>query len=128
MTGTGRFAKWRLSAGAPQHPLRGFDMHALDHLIAKALGAAVEGGDQGFGTLDLGRAWRKRLMARRDLAGMNQALAVEAKPTPLLRLLQETGGIVEAVEHAIEGGDSGGARSQHDHLQRRGNRFARRIE
>src|SRR5213075_2627806 len=64
-----------------QHALRGFDMHAFDHLVAETLGAAVEGFDQLPRPLDLGFARGEGSVTGVDLAGVDQALAVEAKAT-----------------------------------------------
>src|SRR4051812_11008284 len=89
-----------------QHPPRGLDVHALDHLVVEALGAAVEGGDECPGARDLGGARREGPMTERDLVRMDQALAVETEAPPLLRLPQEAIGIVEAVEDAIERRDA----------------------
>src|ERR1051326_7991191 len=114
MTGKARFAKWLLVAGPFQHPLRCLHMHPLDHLVAEALGTAVEGVDKRLCSFDLDRAWREGPVARSDLVWVNQALAVEAEPPPLLRLFEEAVGIVEAVEDAIERRDPGGTGGQHD--------------
>ena len=128
MTGTGRFAKWRLVGDPPEHPLRRFDVHPLDHLVAEPLGTAVERLDQGFRPFDFGRARREGPVARIDLVGVDQALAIEAEPPPLLGFPQEALRIVEAVEHAIERRNASSARSKDDHLQRVGDRFARGIQ
>ena len=42
MTGAARFAKPRSGVRSRQHALRRLDVHALDHLVAEALGAATE--------------------------------------------------------------------------------------
>src|SRR5438105_6532454 len=102
MTGDGRFAKWRLVGSPLENPLRRLDVHALDHLIAEALGAAVERLDERFGTLDLRRGRREGAVAGVDLARMDQALAVETEPAALLRLRHEAVRIFEAIEHAIK--------------------------
>ena len=86
MTGEARFAKWRSAAGPLQHPPRRFDVHALDHLIAEPLRAAAECRDQRSRPLDLRLARRKGPVARRDLVGVDQALAVEAEAPPVFAL------------------------------------------
>src|SRR5260221_13130978 len=106
MTGKGRFAKGLLGVGALQHPLRRLHVHSFDHLIAEALGAAVEGRHKSSCPLDLGRGRRESLVARGDLIGVDEALAVEAEPPPLLRLIEEAVSIIETVEYAVEGRDS----------------------
>src|SRR5690349_6381196 len=118
MTGKGRFAKWPIAEGPFEHPLRRLNVHALDHLVAEALGATVEGFDERLCSFDLGRAWGKSLMARHDLVRVNQALAVESEPPSFLRLVDEAVGVVEAVKNAVEGRDPGGTCGQYDHLQR----------
>ena len=60
-------------------------MHPLDHLVAEAFGAAMEGFDERSRPCDFRRARRERLMAWRDLVGVNQALAVETEAAPLSR-------------------------------------------
>src|SRR5438128_1908493 len=101
-----------------QHALRRLDVHALDHLIVEPLGASAERLDERFGALDLSRAWRERLVARSDLVGVDQALAVEPKPAPALGLRKEAVGIIEPVEHAVERHDAGCAGGEDNHLQR----------
>src|SRR5947209_317057 len=108
MTGPRRFAKPRLVASALEHPFGGLNMHPLDHLIAEALGAALERGHEGFGALDFGSAWTECLVARRNLVGVDQALAVKPKAAAVLGFLEEPVGIIEAVEHAVEHRNAGG--------------------
>src|SRR4051812_22102254 len=103
-------------------------MHAFDHLVVEALSAPVEGVDQAPRALDLGRAWRKGLVARLDLVGMDQTLAVEAKSPPRVGLAGESRRVVEAVEYAVECRNTGRARSEDNHLERGRNRLAVGIE
>src|SRR4051794_12305096 len=117
MTGPRRFAKPRLVASALEHPFRGLDMHALDHLIAETLGAALECGDQRLRALDLRRVRTECLVARRNLIGMDQALAIKPKAAAVLGFLEEPVGIIEAVEHAVEHRNAGGPSGEYDHLQ-----------
>src|SRR3954467_2380443 len=98
MTAVERFAKRRLAGRPRQHPLRRLEMHALDHLIVEPFSTAVERGHQPSGTLDLGLARRKRAVARCDLVGVDQALAVEAEPAPVLGFGEEALLVVERVE------------------------------
>ena len=105
------------SVGCPlQHPLRRFDVHPLDHFIAEALCAAMESIDQRLGALNFCRAWRKSTMTWGDLIGVDQALAVETKPSAGGSFRDEAFGILKAVEYPIEHRDPGGARSKHRHL------------
>src|SRR5437016_13090658 len=106
MTGNGRFAKWRLVGSPLENPLRRLDVHALDHLIAEALGAAVERLDERFGTLDLRRGRREGAVAGLDLAGVDQALAIETEPAAIFGLRKKAVGIIEPVEHAVERHDA----------------------
>ena len=91
-------------------------MHALDHLISKSFGAALEGLDQCSCTFNLGLAWRKGVVAWRDLVRVNQALSVKSEPATLLRLSKETVGIVKTVEYTVEDGDSGSTCCKDDSL------------
>src|SRR4051794_68861 len=56
-----------LACRALQYALCGLDVHPLDHLVAVALGAAVEGLDKRFGPFDLGRTRSKGAVAGLDL-------------------------------------------------------------
>src|SRR4051812_11767933 len=114
MTAVERFAKGRLACSSLQHPLRGLDVHALNHCIFEPLGAAVERFDQAPRPLDLGLARRECAMAGVDLVGMDQALAVKAEAASILCFGNETFGIVESVEYAVEHGHSNGSRGKHD--------------
>ena len=67
-------------------------------------------------------------MARLNLVRVNQALAVEAEAAPVLRLPQKTLCIFEAIEHTIEGRNTGRAGGKHNQLERGRYRFARRVE
>ena len=106
MTAVGRFAKSSLAARPLQHPLCRLDMHPLDHLILEPLGAAVEGLDQRAARARLRPRSARTRGGRRDLVGMDQALAVEAEPPSLRRLREKAVAIVEAVEHAVEHRDA----------------------
>ena len=117
MTGTARFAKWRLVGDPPEHPLSRFDVHPLDHLVAEPLGTAVERLDQGFRPFVFGRGRGEGLVARFNLVGVDQALAIESQAPPLLGLPQKAVRIIVAVEHAIERSNACRAGGQHDHLQ-----------
>ena len=70
-------------------------------------------------------ARRERTVARRDLVRVDQALAVEAEPPPLLGLREKAFRIVQAVEHPIEHRDARRARREHDQLQRGRDRLPR---
>src|SRR6476469_2636545 len=128
MTGGRRFAKWRLVPGPFQHPLGRLDMHALDHLVAEAFGAAVKGGNQSFRAFELLFARGECLVALCYLVRMYQALSIEPKTPSLLRLRNKTVRIVESVEHAVEHRDSRSARGEDDHLQRCRDRLTARAE
>src|SRR5206468_10266289 len=107
------------SAGCSvQHALGGLYVHALDHLIAEAFGASVEGSYEGLSALDLGGTRSESPVTGTNLVGVDQALAVEAEPPPRLRLLEETFGVFKAVEHAVERRNSRGARREQNQLQR----------
>ena len=103
-------------------------MHALDHLVSEALGAAVEGFDEGFCLFDFRGAGGEGAMAGLDLARMNKALPVEPESPPLFSLAKKTVSIVEAVEHAVERRNSSGPGGKDDQLQRRRDGLARRIQ
>src|SRR5215212_2338554 len=114
MTAAERFAKWRSGLHPREHPLSSLHMHSLDHRILESLGAAVEGLDQLSRAVEFSFARRERAVAGFDLAGVDQALAVEAEPSPFLRLGNEPLVVVEAVEHAVEHGDASRTRGEHD--------------
>jgi hypothetical protein len=56
---------------ALEQPLRGLDMHSLDHLVVKPLGAAAECVNQPPCAIELGCPGRECTMARRDLIRMD---------------------------------------------------------
>ena len=60
--------------------------------------------------------------------GWIRLLPSKPRPPPLLRFREEAVGILEVVEDAVERRDARRARRKHDHLQRGGNRLARRVE
>jgi hypothetical protein len=95
-----------LARRSPDHPLRSFDVHPLDHFVAEALSPAVKGVDQRFRPLKLGFGRRERLVTGPDLARVDQALPIEAKAAAVLSLAKQSIAIVEAVEHPVEGSDS----------------------
>ena len=71
MAGRARFAKSPLGVRPRKHALRRLDVHALDHLVAEALSAAVEGFDQRSCALDFVSAGTEGVdgMGRFDLDG-----------------------------------------------------------
>src|SRR4051794_5436366 len=101
-------------------------MHPLDHLVTKPLRAALEGRNERCSPLYLRFRWSECAMAWRNLIRVNHAFAIETEPPPLPSLPRERIRIIEAIEHAVERGDSGGSAGEHNHLQRRGKRFPRR--
>ena len=119
MTGRGRFAKSRLSR-APAPASRCAASTCMRSIISFSNRSAppLNASTSAPARSTSASARREGAVAGLDLVGVDQALAVEAEPPSLLRLGSEAVGIVEAVEHAVEHGDAGGARGQHDHLQR----------
>ena len=69
-------------SGPLERPLRRLDVHAFDHLVLEALGAAGESVDEPARSLDLSFAGPKAAVARLDLVGMDQDFAVEAQLPP----------------------------------------------
>src|SRR3954471_10041936 len=67
-------------------------------------------------------------MARLDLAGVDQALAIEAEPTPLFRLAKEAVAILKIVEDAVEHRGARCTRRKHDQLQRGRDRLTGRVQ
>jgi hypothetical protein len=77
MTGGARFAKGRLGDSPAQDPLRCFDMHALDHLVAETLGSAFVGLDKLPCPVQFRSARREGAVSGLDLVRMDQALSIE---------------------------------------------------
>src|SRR6185369_16475431 len=116
MTADCDFAKWPLGLIPLEQTLRLLDVHPLDHLVFEPLGAALKCVNQAPGALEFRLRWSERLVARLDLARMDQALAVETEPPPFFRLGDETVEVVELVVHAVEDRDPGCPRRQNDEL------------
>ena len=82
----------RSASSAIEQPLRRLDVHALDHLVLEALGAASEGVDQPRGSLDLRVRWRESAVARLR-SGRDGSGDLPSKPSAaLLRFGRETSG------------------------------------
>ena len=88
--------------------------------------ACLEGGDDPARHLELGGRRREDLVARLDLAGMDQGLAVEAHFEPLPADGAEALGVLDVVVDAVEDGEAIGPRRQHAEAERRDQRQAHR--
>src|SRR6186997_1001558 len=83
-----------------------FDVERLDHPAFVALGAAGRGGDQAVRGIELGFGWGEGEIDRRNLVGMDHRLAVESELPALLAFGDEVLIGVQAVEDAVEDGDT----------------------
>ena len=90
MTGKARFAKWRLAA-RPARSSRCAASTCMRSIISSPNRSAPpwNAATSRSRALDLGLARREGAVARRDLARVDQALAVEAEPPALLGLGEE---------------------------------------
>src|SRR4051812_7196797 len=93
-------------------------MHALDHAaierhhtLALVL-RLVERGDDLARLRDFIGGRRKHIVARRDLIGMNERLAVEAEIAALLAFAQKTLGIRVIVVYPVENDDAVSTRGE----------------
>src|SRR5471030_1854994 len=103
------------------------DHAAVDRDHALALGLRrLEGCDDLGRHLELGGRRCEDLVARLDLAGMNQRLAVEAHLQPLPADIFEALGVLDVVVDAVEDGEPVGTRRQHAQTERRHHRQAHR--
>ena len=121
MAGSARFAKGS-GACAIQQPPRRLDMHALDHLVLEALGAAVECCRSGDGRgRSPPRSARRRAWQGAIWSGWMRLLPSKPSARPSRACGQQPLVVLQSVEHAVEGGDAGRPGREDDPLQRRRN-------